>query len=264
MPNARIHAAQLLGGVFLIALLFRTGCPMEAGFQKCDPAKLTTYSYKSFQIISLPGEPPNFRFTAGMAIDADGAPNAYHPKNIKDALDYLSSAGKPGNWWALVTDNDKPHGRPVIQGPDDPFPGYYISTTSLEDVTKPRADPKRYVDSTVVPYFVLPKKLAQKFRAQVGDFGAVIKREQRGGEKVVFAIYADLGPPRKLGEGSIALAKALGVPSSPKTGGSHGHIDYIVFPGSGNGKPRSVHEINIEAASLLRSYKQLWEKVCAQ
>jgi hypothetical protein len=33
----------------------------------------------------------------------------------------------PGNWWALVTRN----GRPIVQGADDPAPGFYVSTTTL-------------------------------------------------------------------------------------------------------------------------------------
>jgi RecA/RadA recombinase len=65
--------------------------------------------------------------------------------------------------------------------------------------------------------------------------------------KIVNAIYADVGPSNKIGEGSIALAEALGIPSSPRTGGVSSGIMYVVFPGSGNGKPRLLSEINSEA-----------------
>ncbi len=55
-------------------------------------------------------------YKSGMTIDADGAPKAYHPKpDDNKGLDALGNAGHPGNWWALVTDNGKPSGNPVIQ-----------------------------------------------------------------------------------------------------------------------------------------------------
>ena len=72
-----------------------------------------------------------FFYESGMMIDADGGYHAYHPDN-KSGLDYLGNAGKPGNWWALVTDDGKPSGNPVVQSSSDPAPGFYISTTSLE------------------------------------------------------------------------------------------------------------------------------------
>jgi peptidoglycan-N-acetylglucosamine deacetylase len=74
---------------------------------------------------------PGFFFQAGMAIDADGAPNAYHPQN--KGIDGLEHAGEPGNWWALVTDTGKPTGNPVIQKANDPYPGYYISSTVMPE-----------------------------------------------------------------------------------------------------------------------------------
>jgi hypothetical protein len=96
-------------------------------------------------------------YEAGMMIDADGAYRAYHPDPGK-GLDYLGNAGRPGNWWALVTDNGKKTGTPIVQGPDDPAPGYYISTTSLQDSSKKRTDPTQYVDAENVPEFTLDSR----------------------------------------------------------------------------------------------------------
>ena len=54
-------------------------------------------------------------------------------------------------------------------------------------------------------------------------------------EQADFAIYADVGPRGQIGEASIALAEAIKVPASPRTGGvSHG-IVYLGFPASGKG-----------------------------
>src|SRR5438477_8683441 len=144
-------------------------------------------------IQTLQDDSSAFFYESGLMIDADGAYRAYHPDNTS-GLDYLGNAGKPGNWWALVTDNGKPNGNPVIQSDDDPAPGYYISTTSLEDPKKDRTDPRRYVDSESINFFVLPGKLGL---AKLGDFGVVIRPKTNIYD---YAIYADSGPANKLGE----------------------------------------------------------------
>ena len=45
-----------------------------------------------------------FFYESGMTIDADGAPNAYHPDN--KGLDDLANAGTPGRWEGLAKDSD--------------------------------------------------------------------------------------------------------------------------------------------------------------
>ena len=201
----------------------------------------------SCAIKSLPDDPSAFFYESGFQIDADGAYRAYHPDN-KPGLDYLANGGKPGNWWALVTDNGKPSGDPVIQSDDDPAPGYYISMTSLEDRTKDRTDPRRYVDSESINYFVLPGKLGL---AKLGDFGVVIRPKTNIYD---YAIYGDSGPANKLGEGSIALAAALGIPSNPKKGGVDDGIITIVFPGTTKGWPLTQVDIDCNGAALFAKW----------
>ena len=92
-------------------------------------------------INTLQNDDSAFFYESGFMIDADGAYHAYHPDN-RSGLDYLGNAGRPGNWWALVTDNRKPSGNPVIQSKSDPAPGFYISTTTLEDSSKDVDDPR--------------------------------------------------------------------------------------------------------------------------
>ena len=174
-----------------------------------------------------------FFFRADLAVDADGSPRAYHPTNNTIALDFKAN-GFP---FAMVHVNGKPH----IQGPNDPAPGFYVSMTSLEDTTKAVTDPRRYVNSEEIPYIVLPPALKGPGKAKLGDLAVVINKKKG---KSSFAIFADVGPKTKLGEGSIALAAALDVKKNPKTGGAVVDLIYIVFPGSGNGKPRSLAEIN--------------------
>ena len=63
-------------------------------------------------------------------------PNAYNSKNT--GLDDVRNSGGPGNWYGLVTDDN---GNPVVQAEGDPFPGFYVSRTSLCDRTITKARP---------------------------------------------------------------------------------------------------------------------------
>jgi hypothetical protein len=181
-----------------------------------------------------------FFFVSGMTIDADGAPGAYNPDDT--GLDELANAGAPAHWDGIVTDRD---GNPSIQQESDPFPGYYVSCTSLSDETKKFTDPTRYVDASNIPYIVLPQEVADRGGARLGDI-AVVMNLRNG--KSSFAIYADIGT---LGEGSVALADALGIWSDARHGGESDGILYLLFPGSGNLRPRTIGEIQSEGEKLL-------------
>ncbi len=188
-----------------------------------------------------------FFYESGMTIDADGAPNAYHPDN--SGLDDLANAGTPGRWEGLAKDAE---GEPIVQGPNDPFPGYYVSATALADRSKPFNDPTRYVDASKIPFVVLPGGMARQLGARPGDFAVAFN--QRNG-KSSYAIFGDIGPYDRIGEGSVALAENLGIRSDARNGGARRGILYLVFPGSGNGRPRTIDEINAEGQKLL----QAWE-----
>lgn len=56
-------------------------------------------------------------------------------------------------------------------------------------------------------------------------------RNTRNGMKSE-AVVGDIGPHKKLGEGSVALAKALGINPSPTRGGEDAHIvEITILPG---------------------------------
>ena len=147
-----------------------------------------------------------------MAVDADGAYRAYHPNN-RIGLDSIEHAGHPGDWWALATDTGRPNGRPVVQGKNDPAPGYYVSMTSLFDASiADERNPRRFVDAMSIPYVVLPPEGFK--HAKLGDFATVVNL-QNG--KVAAAIVADESAHElPMGEGSIALASALGIDSKDR------------------------------------------------
>ena len=184
-----------------------------------------------------------FFFVSGMTVDADGAPTAYHPDDT--GLDELVNAGVPAHWDGIVTDRA---GDPWIQQGSDPSPGYFVRCTSLSDKTKELTDPARYVDASKIAYVVLPQDVADRRGVRLGDFAVVINL--RNG-KSSFAIYADIGT---LGEGSIALAEALGIRSDARQGGESDGILYLWFPGSGNLRPRTIGEIQNEGEKSLLSH----------
>ena len=70
-----------------------------------------------------------------------------------------------------------------MQGPGDPAPGYYVSTTSLHDANLPVTDPRRYVDSEQVPYLALP----EPFVAALGCTPIPSREERRKAEQTATA-----------------------------------------------------------------------------
>ncbi|WP_281943329.1 MULTISPECIES: glycoside hydrolase family 75 protein [Paenibacillus] len=209
---------------------------------------------KKVSIYTIPGhKPPAFFYCSIMDIDADGSPHAYNPQNT--GLDDLRSAGRPGHWIGIVTHNDKPWGKPVIQKRTDPAPGYFVSQTALSDFNKHFTNPTAYVNAEKIPYIVLPQK--RSFGAVLGDM-AVVYNMKNG--RLAFAVYADrnAGINQSIGEGSIALARALGINSNPRTGGTgnRGNVLYLVFPksGRGNGHIPSRGEIIIKTQRLFREW----------
>jgi len=215
----------------------------------CTPSLLFTFddTHRGRHVRDVPiwrsPDGSSFFFEAGMTIDADGAPNAYSPANT--GLDDLANAGEPGNWEGLATG---PGDEPIVQGPNDPFPGFYVSCTSLTDRDKPDDDPTKYVDASAVPYVVLPREIVKESGVHLGDFAVVFNL--RNG-KSSYAIFADVGT---LGEGSIALAQRLRIDSDARAGGTNGGILYLVFPGSGNRRPRQVAEIESETEKLFEQW----------
>ncbi|MEG3436318.1 glycoside hydrolase family 75 protein [Pannus brasiliensis CCIBt3594] len=232
---------------------------ITANAQSCDKKGWQTIREDSIKVWKR-SDNPAFFFKSKMTIDADGSPRAYNPPNT--GLDHICNACacnhnqpiKPWNCYGIVLVD----GQPYIQGANDPAPGYYVSPTSLVDRTRTRnTDPRRYVDSEKIPYIALPPEVINQQcrpdgKACLGDIGFVLNT--RNGRSA-FVIVADQGPRNKIGEGSIALARALDINSSPINGGvNSASILYLVFPKSGNGSPKSVQQINSAGSALLQSW----------
>ncbi|SEG20948.1 hypothetical protein SAMN05421819_2207 [Bryocella elongata] len=170
--------------------------------------------------------------TRRMDVDVDGAPTAYGPRG-KKTLDYLKNAHYRARPNApivgFLTDDDDPT-KPVIQGPHDPAPGYYISQTAFTDPARTREeDPLRYVDATRINYVVLGDE-GRRRGAQLGDFVAVYSHRTH---RAVFGIVADDGNPSG-NEGSLHLLQDLGYPFKDGKDESVTHAEVVIrfFPHS--------------------------------
>jgi hypothetical protein len=88
----------------------------------------------------------------------------------------------------------------------------------------------RFLAADRTPYFVLPIP-SWRFDYQgagitPGSVGAVVYDN-----KVVYGVFADVGPASAIGEASYATATALGISPDPVHGGVSSGVTYIVFPG---------------------------------
>lgn len=146
--------------------------------------------------------------TRRMDVDVDGAPNAYGPPGSQ-ALDVLINAHYLSRTdQKIVGYLTDAHNQPVLQGPNDPFPGYYISQTAFADINNPNErDPRGYLDARKINYVVRGDQ-AERRGVKVGDFVSVYSK--RTG-KSAFAIVGDTGNPSG-DEGSLHLLQELGYP----------------------------------------------------
>jgi hypothetical protein len=176
--------------------------------------------------------PPSFELlTHRMDVDVDGAPNAYGPPG-KPALDYLSNAyGLGAEKHQIVGFLTEKDGKtPILQGPNDPFPGYYISQTAYTDAANDNErDPHSYVDATKINY-VVRGKVAEQRGVQVGDFVSVYSVRTH---KSAFAIVGDTGNDTG-DEGSLHLLNDLGYPfkDGKDDAVEHGEIIIRFYPNS--------------------------------
>jgi hypothetical protein len=174
-------------------------------------------------------------FVADADIDADGAngqnggPAAY--KADDSGTELLANGGMAivqgkvicAQPWArdiviLDTDNEPK----VFEG------GMIASITWYRHPGKLASDPSAYVDSETVPYVVVPPMIVQRTAGVVRGCKARVTWNGRTVECVV----ADKGPSRKIGELSIAAARAVGLRSSPRNGGTERpEVQYELWPG---------------------------------
>jgi hypothetical protein len=174
-------------------------------------------------------------FTADGDIDADGAngqnggPAAYKADNRGTEL--LANGGMAIRNGRVICAQSWARDI-VILGPDNEpkvFPGGIIaSITWYRHPGRAANDPSAYVDAETVPYIVVPPLIIQTTDGVVRGCKARVSR----GDKSVDCVVADKGPRNKIGELSIAAARAVGLRSSPRDGGTERpEILYELWPG---------------------------------
>jgi len=184
----------------------------------------------------------SFHIISKLAIDADGSPKAYHPRDRRPYDNNMRAF----DWLANINIRDL-HGIQGKNGASGPEPGFYISGTALFDRRYQENDARRFVDAASIPYIVAP------LRSFPTHDGLKIKKgcvcfvaDTRSGYSTG-AIFADVG--RAVGEGSLALGLRMGLTpfykrSPPKVAGFEGkRFFYLLFPKVIVDAPWAVDEI---------------------
>ena len=165
---------------------------------------------------------------SGSAVDADGANgqngNKFAYRKDNTGLDALANAGYPNKSWrdVLVVDPD------TDQPTDDGNGNWYSSTTYA---WKGRPLETRYVDSTSVPYIVVNPHVRAKAKGVVIGCKARVTYKSKNKKKKIDAVVADVSGGNDIGELSIAAAKKLGIPDSPRHGGVDSGVSFEFWPG---------------------------------
>ena len=173
-------------------------------------------------------------FTADADIDADGAngqngaPAAYMSDD--SGTEALANGGMKRVGGKVICAVEGARDIVILDTDNEPkvFPGGIIaSKTWYHHPGKEFSDPAAYVDAETVPYIVVPPLIVNKTAGVVRGCKA---RVTFNGVSVD-CVVADRGPRKKIGELSIAAARAVGIPESPRHGGIEGkEVFYELWP----------------------------------
>ncbi|KQN25083.1 hypothetical protein ASE86_02115 [Sphingomonas sp. Leaf33] len=176
-------------------------------------------------------------------VDADGAPDAYHPDDRMRSrppylgLDNPQNAGWPQTgWWPDVLTRDPANPKVPYRQQSGPYRGYFVSHTALRVRGGSETDPATFADSRTIPYIVLPGSDFPRRRGTgaPGDVGWAWNLATGKGTAFVIGDTGG-GAGARLGEASIAFFKALGgTAPNARTGAgvAPGTVRFVVFPGS--------------------------------
>ncbi|MDP1678677.1 MAG: glycoside hydrolase family 75 protein [Candidatus Nitrotoga sp.] len=262
--SSEVQCSKVFGVIrhyFCFALVFFF--LSSSAVANCTLVKELTFSHDEIGAIQILRDPQSkaIAFASQMQVNTDGAPDSYHPDDI--GITHICngiSVGQDCTWkpkclpdfeqakaegfggptkicfFAMATNAQ---GLPIIQGTADPNPGYFVSTTALQQPGENRLTPQAQLNSNTIPFAVIPRtwQRSGKPGPQLGDFGVAYRRSNG---KAAFFVIGDIGPSKKLGEGSVALHQALGNdPFMTRFGvrrarkGIGGHdVVYLMFPDS--------------------------------
>ncbi len=164
-----------VGGVLVLAL----GCLSTAAAANCPLTRELTFNHAEIGSVPVYRDPSSraITFASQMLVNTDGAPDSYHPDDI--GITHICngvSVGVSCTWkaqrlpdfrrakaegfrgptricfFAMATDA---RGVPIVQGNADPKPGYYVSTTALQQPGAEPRTPQAQLDSNSVPFAVI-------------------------------------------------------------------------------------------------------------
>lgn len=174
-------------------------------------------------------------FTADADIDGDGAngqfgaPAAYMADN--SGTEDLANGGMRIEAGKVICADPSARDIVILDADNEPkvFPGGVIaSMTWYRHLDKAIDDPAAYVDAETVPYVVVPPLVVQRTVGVVRGCQARVTWRGRS----VDCVVADRGPANRIGEISIAAARALGLNPSPRNGGTEAaEVQYELWPG---------------------------------
>ncbi len=196
---------------------------------------LGTITNEGFSCTITEEDDGRVHFLADADIDADGAngqhgaPAAY--KVDDSGTELLANGGMKIVQGKVVCAKSWARSIVILDDDNEPkvFPGGIIaSMTWYRHPGKAKDDPAAYIDSETVPYIVVPALVIQKTAGIVRGCKARVTWQG----KAVDCVVADRGPANKIGELSIAAARAVGLPASPRTGGTtKPDVLYELWPG---------------------------------
>jgi hypothetical protein len=191
---------------------------------------------EGFSCMIVEDDDGRVHFMADADIDADGAngqnggPAAY--KSDDSGTEFLANGGMKIVAGKVVCAHEWARDIVLLDTNNEPkvFPGGVIASTTWYQVPgKARNDPAAYVDAETIPYIVVPPLIVQQTAGVVRGCKARVTWNGRS----VDCVVADKGPRGKIGELSIAAARAVGLPSSPKNGGTEKQVVlYELWPGT--------------------------------
>ena len=204
---------------------------------------------KRVRLVSRHGAPAHkvIVFRTSLRVNTDGAPNSYHPEDLSGTVKALNSicngisvkrngkklscsnaipvirqyirnnfrepAGTSITWHNVIAPTTDATGRriPCVFQTGE-FAGYFGSLTSLKhDLTGQAAGECEHLnqlDQRIIPAFVLPEgqNILRTLGAGKGD---LLVAFNPANNVVSVAVIGDIGPPEKLGEGSVGLNMIL-------------------------------------------------------
>jgi len=173
-------------------------------------------------------------FVADADIDADGA-NGQNGGAAAYRIDDSGSELLANGGMKIVNGKvicAKPWARSIVVLDADNEPkvfegGVIASMTWYHYPGKRLTDPAAYVDAETVPYVVVPAVIVQRTVGVVR--GCKARVTYKG--KTVECVVANKGPAARIGEISIAAARAVGISPSPRNGGTETpEVQYQLWP----------------------------------